>query len=129
MINIIRPDTAIRIITKNDTTKDADGFDVDSWENIIDKDILCEWQNKFGVGVYKAAAINASEPASLKLWFVPGVTPDCLVIRLSDEAVFEIVGVDDVMNRHQQLRLEIKRYVRGWDYGKNDNNSTDGSYE
>ena len=113
MINIIRPDTAIRIITKNGTTKDADGFDVDNWENIIDKDILCEWQNKFGAEVYKAAATNASEPATLKMWYIPEVTPDCRVIRLSDEAVFEIVGVDDVMNRHQQLHLEIKRYVRG----------------
>ncbi|WP_027628116.1 head-tail adaptor protein [Ruminiclostridium cellobioparum] len=115
MFKIIRPDTAIKIIKKSGTTKDADGFDIDKWEDVCNH-ILCEWQNKFGVEVYKtvkASTINVSEPASLKLWFVPGVTPDCRVIRLSDEAVFEIVGVDDVMNRHQQLQLEIKRYVRG----------------
>lgn len=114
MFKIIRPDTAIKIIRKNGTTKDADGFDIDRWENICDYlNILCEWQNKFGVEVYKAAAVNASEPATLRMWYIPGVTPDCRVIRLSDDAVFEIIGVDDVMNRHQQLQLEIKRYVRG----------------
>ena len=113
MLNIIRPDTAIRIVIKNGTTKDADGFQVDNWEDICNADILCEWQNKFGVEVYKAAAIKAREPASLKLWYIPGVTQACRVIRLEDEAVFEIIGVDDIMNRHQQLQLEVKRYVSG----------------
>ena len=115
MLKMIRPDTSIRIVTKNSFTKDkdADGFQVDNWEAIGNTDLLCEWQNKFGVEVYKAAAIKASEPATLKMWFMPGVTAACRVVRVADGAVFEIIGVDDVMNRHQQLQLEVKRYVSG----------------
>jgi head-tail adaptor len=115
MFKLIRPDTAIRI-KKNvePQLKDADGFRIDNLVDVIDADILVEWQNKFGSEVYAAAAMNAIEPATLRLWYIPGITADCKIVRLEDGAVFDIVGTpDDVKNNHQFLQIEVKRYVKG----------------
>ena len=104
--------TPIRIKKKTVTTNE-NGFEVETWEDVLNEDILCEWKNKFGRETYQAAMVNALEPASVKLWFIPGITPTCQVVRVEDNAVFEIVGIDDVGERHQQLEIEIKRYVAG----------------
>lgn len=123
MLKFIRADTAIRIKRKgykldpegNPITVDEKGRPVKpDWIDIIDEDILCEWQNKFGNEKYQAAAINAKDPARIRLWYIPGVNATCRVVRVEDGAEFEIVGEpDDVMNRHQQLEIELKRYVSG----------------
>ena len=104
--------TAIRIKKKTVTTNE-NGFPVETWADILNEDIPCEWRNKFGRETYQAAMVNALEPASVKLWYIPGIDPSCQVIRVEDNAIFEIVGIDDVSNRHQQLEIEIKRYVAG----------------
>jgi hypothetical protein len=49
----------------------------------------------------------------LRLWYIPGVTAACRVVRQEDGTVFEIINVDDVANRHQQLELEVKRFAGG----------------
>jgi head-tail adaptor len=104
--------TMIRIQSPTPGTND-NGFPDPTWTDILDEDIPCEWKNKFGGEVYQAAAVQAKEPASLKLWYIPGVTQDCRVVRVEDEAVFEIINVDDVMNRHQQLEVEVRRFTSG----------------
>lgn len=120
---MIRPDTAIRI-KKKDYEKDAQGnpIKVDAnghtmepdYRDIIDEDILCEWKNKFGSEAIKAAAEQAVEPAVIRMWYISGITPDCKIMRVEDEAIFEIIGTpDDVMNRHQQLEIQVKRYREG----------------
>ena len=113
MIKIIRPDTAIRIQIKDEDASNDNGFSEEIWLDIVSDDIFCQLKNKYGAEVYKAAAVQAQEPATIRLWYVPGVTPDCRVVRLEDEAIFEIINIDDVMNRHQQLEIEIKRFDRG----------------
>jgi head-tail adaptor len=102
----------IRIQSKT-VTHDGDGIAVPVWADILNEDIPCEWKNKHGSEIYQAAAVWAKEPAALKLWYIPGVTAECRVVRQEDGAVFEIVNVDDVANRHQQLELEVRRFTGG----------------
>ncbi len=123
MFKLIRPDTAIRIKKKkytlnvqgNPITVDASGHPIQpDYQDIIDEDILVEWKNKFGNEAIKAAAEQAVEPASFRMWYIPGVTADCRIIRVEDGAVFEIIGTpDDAMNRHQFLEVQVKRYTGG----------------
>ena len=123
MFKLIRPNTAVRIQKKgyaldaqgNPITIDTSGHPVlPAYIDIIDEDILVEWKNKFGSEAIEAAANQAKEPASLRLWYLPGVTADCIITRLDDSAEFEIIGTpDDVMNRHQFLEIQVKRYTGG----------------
>lgn len=106
------PTTPIRIQSKTAGTN-ANAVAEITWTDIVAEDILVEWQNKFGGEFYQAAAVKAKEPARLRLWYIPGVTTSCRVVRQEDGAVFDIINVDDVMNRHQQLELEVKRNGAG----------------
>lgn len=89
------------------------GFEIEAWNDVIDEDIFCEWKNKNGRDKFYllAAAVNVLDPASLKLWYIPDVDTTCRIIRLEDNAEFEIYGIDDVGERHQQLVIEVGRYV------------------
>jgi head-tail adaptor len=112
MLKFNRLDTAIRIQAKT-TSTNGNGFPVEIWTDIIDEDILCDWRNKYGVESWQAASVKAREPASVRFWYLPGVTPECRVVRCEDQAFFDIVNVDDVQNRHQQIELELQRRVGG----------------
>jgi len=116
MLKFIHLDTPIRINKKSASGVDADGFPIEVWLDIIDEDILCEWKNwksKSGAEIYEANAIQAKEIALLRLWHIVGVDAACRITRIEDNAIFEILNVDDVNNRHQQLEIQIKRYVQG----------------
>jgi head-tail adaptor len=106
------PTTPIRIQSKIADTNDNAVAEI-TWTDIIAEDIKCEWQNKFGGKFYEAAAVKAKEPATLRLWYIPGITPDCRVVRKSDNAAFDIINIDDVKNRHMVLEIEVKRSVAG----------------
>ena len=104
--------TAIRIKNKTIITNE-NGFEEEIWVDLIDEDIFCEWQNKFGGELYSAAAVNAKEPAKIRLWYIPGIGQTCRVKRVEDEAIFDIINIDDIQGRHQQLEIEVKRYIEG----------------
>jgi len=123
MLDIIRPDTPVRITQKsceldehgNPITVDEKGHPIrPGYRDMFNTDILVEWKNKFGSEAIEAAANQAVEPVKIRLWYVPGVTADCRVVRVEDGAEFEIIGTpDDVMNRHLQLEIQLKRYTGG----------------
>ncbi len=105
--------TAIRIKKIDSSGVDSEGLPVEEWVDIIDEDIFCEWKNKFGAEVYKNLTQQVKQPASLRMWYMPDIDETCRVVRLEDNAVFEVVSPDNVMNRNQQLEIEVKRYVKG----------------
>lgn len=114
MLKFGTPTTAIRIKKKTITTNE-NGFEVETWQDVIDEDILCEWKNKTSrdKAYFLANKVDVMDPAILKLWFIPGVDATCRVIRLEDNAEFEIFGIDDVEERRQQLMLDVMRYTGG----------------
>ena len=103
--------TTIRI-QKKTTTISATGFSTETWQDLVNADLPCEWKNKFGSESWRQEMLSARDPATVRLWYVAGVDPTCRIIR-NDGGVFEIVNVDDVENRHLQLELEVKRFVEG----------------
>ena len=105
--------TAIRIKKIDSLGVDSEGFPAEKWVDIIDEDIFCEWRNKFGAEVYKNLAQQVKQPGSLRIWYMPGIDETCRIIRLEDSAIFEVVSADNVLNRNQQLEIEVKRYVKG----------------
>ncbi|URZ06486.1 phage head completion protein [Clostridium felsineum] len=104
--------TLIRI-KKSVISRDKNDNEITDFVDIIDEDILCEWKNKFGKELYEAIKINAKELARIRLWYIPGIDETCKIVRTEDEAIFEIINIDDVENKHIKLEIEIKRYVTG----------------
>jgi head-tail adaptor len=103
--------TTIRIQTKTVSISES-GFSTEGWADLIDDDLPCEWRNKYGVESWRQEYVHAREPASVRMWYISGVDATCRVVR-DDGAVFDIVNVDDVENRHMQLELEVRRFTGG----------------
>jgi len=104
--------TPIRI-QKNQNQVNENGFPVEEWIDIIPDAIFCEWKNKFGAETYKNLAQQVKQPASIRLWYMPDIDETCRVIRIDDGVIFEIVSVDNVGNRNQQLEIEVKSFIEG----------------
>lgn len=103
--------TTIRIQRKTVAVSET-GFSTETWSDILDEDLPCVWKNKFGYESWRQEMLSAKDPASVRMWYVPGVDTTCRIVR-DDGGVFEIVNVDDVENRHLQLEMEVRRFMEG----------------
>ena len=72
--------------------------------------VWCQWVNAHGREVYEARQAQVTEPATLTLPYSPDITVDILIERVgASGAKYEIIGLDDVDNRHAVLELKVIR--------------------
>lgn len=58
--------------------------------------------------------IEVEETAEIVCWFRPDIKSNCRIVRLADNAVFEILGdPEDIEQRHQFLKFKIRRLKGG----------------
>lgn len=91
--------------------RDRDGYPVEEPVNLFGKDkyLHCKWVNAHGSEVYEARVASVTEPATLTLRYVPGVTTDCIVLRRGETRPYEVISVNDVEARHIWLELKVQR--------------------
>lgn len=60
---------------------------------------------KFVNGVY-----SIEDTATIDTWFRPDIKSDCRIVRLNDNAIFNILNEpEDIDQRHQFLKFKVKR--------------------
>ncbi len=69
----------------------------------------CRWVNAYGAQAMTAMQLQLQEPATLTMRYTPLVRPDCLIYRLGDPVPYEVVGVNDVEDRHKWLEVKVCR--------------------
>ena len=104
--------TAIRL-WKKDETRDAAGYYVypDGYAPLYGgAPVYCQWVNAHGREVYEARQAQVTEPATLTLPYSADITIDTLVERVgASGSKYEIIGLDDVDNRHAVRELKVIR--------------------
>jgi SPP1 family predicted phage head-tail adaptor len=108
--------TRIRI-QHNLKTIGSSGFNKDIWVdigNISDteqpKYIFAKWQNAFGNEVWVAESAQVKNSATVTVRYNFAITNTCRIIR-DDGMVYQIVGIDDVDQRHRFMQIKVKAMV------------------
>ena len=91
--------------------KDADGYPVGGRADPVGAPLWCKWVNAYGSEVYAARQVGVEEPATLTLRYTPLVTPTCVIYKDGDKRPYEVIGVNDVEDRHVWLEVKVKRKV------------------
>lgn len=70
---------------------------------------MCKWVNAYGGEVYTAKQAGVEEPATLTMRYTAKVTPTCLIYKGDDKRPYEVIGVNDVEDRHIWLEVKVMR--------------------
>lgn len=69
----------------------------------------CKWVNAYGNEVFSAMQLHLQETATLTMRYSPKIQPDQLIYKVGDPAPYEIIGVNDVEDRHCWLEVKVGR--------------------
>ncbi len=74
--------------------------------------LYAKWEGVHGAEAWAASSVQAELAATVGVWYRPEITHKC---RLLDESgrVFNIISLDDVRLRHEQIELKVKASVNG----------------
>lgn len=97
------------ILLRREMTDHPGGFKVQATKVI--GQAWARWQNVHGVEAWTTSTQQAQQAATVLLRYRPDVDTTCLVQRGPD--VYEIVSLDNIMERGEYLELEVKRLVEG----------------
>lgn len=69
--------------------------------------LYCQWIPVHGREVWQSEQLMLREPATVRLRYLPEVTPSCRLVR--DGAFYEIISVDHVRERKQWTELKVQK--------------------
>lgn len=74
---------------------------------------LCNYKTFAGTERKSNNIRIVEETANITTWYRPDIKANCRIKRLSDDAMFEVIGTpEDIEQRHQFLKFKIQK-VRG----------------
>lgn len=90
---------------------DDAGFPLADKVNVLGKGrvVHCKWVNAYGSEVYEARQVGVTEPATLTMRYTPLVTTTSEIYRIGDDRPYEVISVNDVLDRHTWLEVKIQR--------------------
>lgn len=76
--------------------------------------IQCNFKSYGGTERIVNDILTVEDTAQIVCWFYPDIKSDCRLVRLSDNAVFEILGEpENIEMRNQFLKFKIRRVKGG----------------
>lgn len=76
--------------------------------------IQCNFKSYGGTERVVNDILTVEDTAQIVCWFHPDIKSDCRLVRLSDNAVFEILGTpENIEMRNQFLKFKIHRVKGG----------------
>ena len=95
------------------TSASAYGVNRKTWEdsNLL---VRCNFKSYGGTERIVNDILSVEDTAQIVCWFHPDIKSDCRLKRLSDDAVFEILGEpENIEMRNQFLKFKIRRIKGG----------------
>lgn len=76
--------------------------------------VWCNFKTFGGTEKVSNDMLTVEDTAQIVCWFRPDIDGDCRIVRLSDGAVFEILGSpENIEMRNQFLKFKIRRIKGG----------------
>ena len=76
--------------------------------------VFCNFKTFGGTERIVNDVLTVEDTAQIVCWYRPDIESDCRLVRLSDNAVFEILGVpENIEQRNQFLKFKIRRIKGG----------------
>lgn len=89
------------------------GVNKKSWEN-VNGVIKANFKTYGGTEKTDSGIISVEDTAQVVCWYRPDITGGCRLIRLTDNAAFEILGEpENIEMRNQFLKFKVRRIKGG----------------
>ena len=93
-----------------DKYEKTNGVSKPIYKDAVDPIIFCNFKTFGGKEVVNNGRYVIEDTANIVTWYRPDITSDCLLVRLSDNATFEILNEpENIEQRNQYLKFVIKR--------------------
>ena len=79
-----------------------------TYEDVSDNS-MCNWSSYNGTETSVNGIINIEETATLTTWFDENIKDDGRIKRLNDNAIFEILNVENIEMRNQFMIVKVRR--------------------
>ena len=76
--------------------------------------IMVNWKSFGGTETTSNGVLSVEDTAQIVCWYRPDIRSDCRLVRLSDGAVYEIIGEpENIEMRNQFLKFKVRRVKGG----------------
>ena len=91
---------------------DPEGFNIREYADIFKAPIWCKWEWERTTETFENERLRAEERAKITLRHSDRIHQRCLIWREKESEPWEVVGVNDVEDRHRWMELTLKRSVK-----------------
>lgn len=76
--------------------------------------IMVNWKSYGGTETTINGVLSVEDTAQIVCWYRPDIRSDCRLVRLTDGAVYEIIGEpENIEMRNQFLKFKVRRVKGG----------------
>ena len=76
--------------------------------------VMVNWKSFGGTETTNNGVLSVEDTAQIVCWYRPDIRADCRLVRLSDSAVYEILGEpENIEMRNQFLKFKVRRVKGG----------------
>lgn len=76
--------------------------------------VMVNWKSFGGTETTSNGVLSVEDTAQIVCWYRPDIKSDCRLVRLSDGAVYEIIGEpENIEMRNQFLKFKVRRVKGG----------------
>lgn len=112
-----RPNEAAQMATpikiQRPINKSAYGVNTKTFED-VDGIVMVNFKTFGGTEKVVDGILSIEDTALITCWFNPEIKSNCRIVRLTDNATFDILGEpEDIEQRHQFLKFKVLRVKGG----------------
>lgn len=112
-----RPSEAAQMVTpfqlQQPVTASVYGVNKKTWQN-VNGVIQANMKSYGGTEKIENGILSVEDTAQVVCWYRPDITGGCRLVRLTDNAVFEILGEpENIEMRNQFLKFKVRRIKGG----------------
>ena len=112
-----RPSEAAQMTTpvrlQTPTSEKSLGVSKKTWADVSGI-LRVNWKSYGGTETTSNGVLSVEDTAQIVCWYRPDIRSDCRLVRLTDGAVYEVIGEpENIEMRNQFLKFKVRRVAGG----------------